>query len=730
MNATGTRPRTLALVLTALLGSTPIFGARQTQPPAATPAKQTPQFEDTARVVAVEVPVNVVDKDGRPVRGLTANDFEVFDEGKAQAITDFETIDLASATFNQDSRPEDLSPAARRHFLLLFDVSFSSPSNIHKARLAAREVMLQQMHPTDLVAVAIYSLETGPRLVVTFTPDRAQVAQAIDSLGTTRSKEIDPLRFLIVPTGQPGQDATSTRNESRTELSEASGAAREHFIVMAEQLEKNERGFKSSEITNFSRSLSEMARILSNLEGRKQVVLFSEGFDSRLFTGDPIVTANVADQRDLLIQRGDITRLDSDEVYGSTSIQTRLREMVSEFRRADCVIQAVDIGGLRAGNDTRQAASVRTGEESLFYMAHETGGELFKDGNNLAQQLEDVLERTSVTYVLTYTPPNPKQPGEFRRLRVRLKNDALSNVRLAHRAGYYAARPFAELDPRERDLLAAQAIATAKAASDFEINVLVATFRATPSWAYVPVIIEVDGETLLRAHTAAALPLEIYGYVTDKEGRVRGFFTQEITLDVGKGRQALEAKGIKYYGHLELAPGEYLVRVLVRNTANGRTAVRAIPLAVPAFESQQAYVLPPFFHDQPGQWLLVRERSGGSSSQSTVYPFTVNGEVYVPAAHAELGPAGDARLCVVAYNLGDGPVTLSGRVVTAAGEVVPGGKIEMVERTTTGIAGYDKILARFEARDLEAGSYVLKVDLTEPVSGRSESSSIGFSVVR
>jgi len=37
------------------------------------------RFEETSEVVAVEVPVNVVGRDGQPVRGLTAADFEVFE---------------------------------------------------------------------------------------------------------------------------------------------------------------------------------------------------------------------------------------------------------------------------------------------------------------------------------------------------------------------------------------------------------------------------------------------------------------------------------------------------------------------------------------------------------------------------------------------------------------------------------------------------------------------------
>ena len=120
-------------------------------------------------------------------------------------LSDFEVIDLSSAeaaTRRMESqRIEALGAAARRHFLLLFDLSFASPTSIHKARLAARDFLLSSLHPADLAAVALYSLETGPQLILAFTPDRAQLARAIDSLGLDNVHDAreDPLRFLIDP---------------------------------------------------------------------------------------------------------------------------------------------------------------------------------------------------------------------------------------------------------------------------------------------------------------------------------------------------------------------------------------------------------------------------------------------------------------------------------------------------------------------------------------------------
>jgi hypothetical protein len=260
--------------------------------------------------------------------------------------------------------------------------------------------------------------------------------------------------------------------------------------------------------------------------------------------------------------------------------------------------------------------------------------------------------------------------------------------------------------------------------------VLLAPFRATPQWAYVPVILEIDGATLLAGQRGDRLQVEIYAYATDERGEMRGFFAQEIGLDVSRGpaREQVAQTGLKYYGHLELAPGSYRVRTLVRNAETGRTAVAVSPVSIPRYEEAQAVVLPPFFPEPSGRWLMVRERQDGGQAGSTVYPFTINGEPYVPAARPEIGPGQDARFCLVAYNLGKGDLDLGGEVLDETGIPIPGADLSLVERTATGIEGYDKLLANLRIADLAAGDYTLRVSLTDRATGRTEANSIAFSV--
>jgi VWFA-related protein len=736
-------------VLLASLLALPLLAAAAAAPP---------RFEETTQVVAVEVPVNVVDREGHSVRGLTAADFEVFDEGARQAITHFEVVDLDA--LRPDQAPADaaaerpgavgtvgdvdaVSSAVRRRFLLLFDVTFSNPTAVLRARLAARDFVLHSLRPTDLVAVATYSLATGPRLVLTFTPDRAQLAHAIGTLGMDKSEKIsqadvDPLRFVIAPpsslaggfdvalppsalggggSGSGRQDAHDVTNEALLDALIAQRAAEEREL----------RAYERSQIVAYTRSLGAMAKALAGLDGRKTVVYFSEGFDSRLLLGREDLGSDEAATEALNVALGNLQLIDNDKRYGNTSLQSAVNRMLEEFRRADCVIQAIDIGGLRAKSNATDAPPV-SGQEALFYLANETGGDLFKDANNFREQLDRVLQRSTVTYLLAFQRSDVRADGAYHRLRVKTR---LAGARLSYRAGYYAPRPYRELSPLEKNLLAAEGIASAVPRSDLDVNLLVAPFRASEKQAYVPVIVEVAGPSLLSGRQKSdRLNLEIYAYVSNRHGQMADFFTRRIALDVKKGRQVLAAAGVKYYGHLELPPGDYRVRVLVRDAESGRTGVQSSALAVPAYQDHEPVLLPPLFIEGRRPWVMVRERAKSGDGASVVYPFTVKGEPYVPAARPMLGGADKAQLCLVGYDLGKGDLTLEGKVLTADGSPSTGGSLALVERTKTGILGLDELLATFEPTGLHPGAYVLRVALTNRANGHTEVNSLPFEVLR
>jgi VWFA-related protein len=733
-------------------------------PTAAAPTAAAPtaaqRFEETTQVVAVEVPVNVTDRAGVPVRGLTAADFQVFDDGSRQPITHFEVVDLDALKPDQSRAPlspgevatvgdvDAIDSAVRRHIMMLFELSFSTPTAIVKARLAAREFALHSLRPSDLVAVATWSLETGPRLVLTFTPDRLQLAHAIDTLGLDRSERVaqegaDPLRFILASpaslslesasalagTGRSTGNGRAPVGEQGQSLGSQLQADLLDTLIHAREAEaKDQREYQRSQITAYTRAMAALAKALDSVKGRKTIVYFSEGFDSRLLLGREDVGSDEAQQESLSIAFGNLQDLDTDRRYGNTELMGSINKMLEQFRRADCVIQAIDIGGLRApANADATNRTATPGRDSLFYLANETGGELFKNANDFQEQLKRVLDRSTVTYLLAFQRSDLKADGAYHRLRVTTR---AAGARLSYRTGYYAPRPFQQLDPLEKNLLAAESIASAAPHTELDVNMLVAPFRAGAQESYVPVIIEVGGGSILAGHKADKVNLEFFAYVSNRQGQMIDFFSHRFGLDVKKGRDALSAAGVKYYGHLDLAPGDYQVRVLVRDADSGRTGVRSLAVAVPAYRKDQPVLLPPLFMEARRNWVMVREHPRGTDSGTVVYPFTVNGEPYVPAARPEFHGADKVQLCLVGYNLGKGDLALTGSVTGADGSPLTGGNLALVERTATGIPGLDKLLATFEPTGLAVGNYVLRVALTDRTTGQKETNSLPFQVVR
>ena len=94
------------------------------------------QVKESVTVSVVEVPVTVVDRGGNPIKGLTRENFEIIDEGKKREISSLDSIDFSSVESMSLASP--LNPAARRNFLLVFDLTFSSPNSISRAQQGAR----------------------------------------------------------------------------------------------------------------------------------------------------------------------------------------------------------------------------------------------------------------------------------------------------------------------------------------------------------------------------------------------------------------------------------------------------------------------------------------------------------------------------------------------------------------------------------------------------------------
>jgi hypothetical protein len=397
--------------------------------------------------------------------------------------------------------------------------------------------------------------------------------------------------------------------------------------------------------------------------------------------------------------------------------------MLESFRRADCTIQAVDIGGLR-GTGEVQGGSAGRGKDALLQMAKGTGGELYENFNDLSAAMGKMLERTSVTYVLAVQPESVKQDGAYHKLRVELKNGKAGRV--IHRPGYYAPRPTAQQNPMERLLSTASGIMSGEESGSVSAAVMVAPFRVSGSeTAYVPVVIEVDGPSLIAGKQGATMPTEIFVYAMDQDGSVQDFLTQTLGLDMAKFEGTLRQSGLKFFGHLELPPGKYTVRTLVRNGNTGAYGLRILPLEVPASTEAGPVLLPPFFPEAPGKWLMIREQ-GRETKQNVQYPFMVKDQPYIPSSMPILGSGQETAVSLVGYNLGSGDVQVRAQIFGADGKEVAPGEMKVLGRETAPGGGPDRLQATFRAPALQPGQYTLRVTLS--AGGQADTSTARFMV--
>src|SRR4051794_5598172 len=578
------------------------------------------QLKETVNVNVIEVPVTVVDSSGNPVRGLTAANFEVYDGGKKQTITSFDKIDFSSTETSNAISP--LNPAARRSFLLLFDLGFSSPKSLVRAQEAARNFVKTAVQPRDLVGVGTIDNDHGFRLQTAFTTDRELVESVIADPSGFRGN--DPLQIA-----NKTFVADLTNGDSAKTPQQATGNAAIANSEMAErqqQMTHSNEQYVRSRVEKQVDYLGQLAKTLRAVPGRKQVILLSEGFDAKYLQGRDARDTEGANRDNDAVMSGQYYRVDSDARFGSSSSLSMLDRMAQAFRASDVVLHAIDIQGVRVQNDVTSGSNLNS-NAGLFTISRPTGGEVFQNSNDLKNNFDRMLRAQEVVYVLSFQGPSANG-GKYHDLKVKLVN---ANGRLNYRTGYYE---HGGETSTERALTTAEVIVNDIAQDDVHVAAFAAPFPAGNGNSQVPIILDINGADLMkeaRGNTAAA---EIFVYAFDDEGVVRDRLYQPLTLDMKKVGDRLKT-GVRYYGTLILPPGSYAIKSLVRagepdrksdNEKRGYARTNVIVSKTGALA-----VLPPIPIDEQPKWLLVKPPDRGGATE---YPFELNGQNFIPSATA------------------------------------------------------------------------------------------------
>jgi VWFA-related protein len=662
-----------------------------------------PRSGAVVEVTLVEVPVNVYDRAGNAIRGLTAADFELTDDGKKREITHFEEIDLAKLV----AAKQTPSPAARRNFMLMFDFSNSTPTSIGRARAAALQFVRNDLTQADVAAVATYSVDNGFKLLTNFTGDRGALSAAIMTLGNPQLFHTsDPLLLgATTPSGMTKGPAierggTKLNSDEYGSIESRYDAWIAPFIEAANRDTKlADEEYRRGRISNQIKTFTNLARLLNSVSGRKQLILLSEGFDPKLVQGREATgtVAEVVNENDVTMS-GHAAKVNTDERYGNSAATSALAAMGELLRRSDVVLHAIDIKGLRGTSDPSEG-NQRVSNEGLYLMTRPTGGEVFKNANDLSTSFNALLKQQEVVYILGFQAPG-ETPGKFHSLKLDVK---APGAKVSYRSGYY--EPNAAPSAMETTLTAGEILLNDVPMDAVKTNIIAAPFPVHGQKPQVPVIVEIDGPSLLAGANGLNVNGDLFIYAFDRENHVIDSLFQRISLDLMKVGPALQMRGLKYYGTLSLPPGDYVIKTLVHVPSKSLDGFKRVDLTVPDFT--QPTVSSPIATEQPGEWLMVR----GTARPERVYdyPFSVAQESFIPAGAWQVSGPTPQHLALFAYNVDPKDLVVTGKLTMPDGSTRDAG-FAVVKATAS------QLMLDLKTDGLAAGRYALDLSV-RPKSG-------------
>jgi VWFA-related protein len=343
-----------------------------------------PSVRESVGVSLVQVPVTVLDSSGAPVRGLQLSDFRLFDDGREIQPGSLDVTEFPPATPDtgpaRPAPPEAVPPAALRRFLLLFDLSYKTPAEFSRARAAAERFVAEQLGDHDIVCVGSLSVQSGASFMKGFTRDRAELRKGLEE--------------LRLPAALP--KPTMTISDEATE----GGRLQAFSGSEVDWLRRPGRALDAGRMEQIIGTLERLAAAFKKVDGRKQIIFFSHGFDM---------------------------------MVDDSSVLHSLEKALDALRRSDCVLNAVDVAGVREGRPDVNSRWGNSAREVLSTMASETSGQFVANSNDFTGQLNRVLDATRVVYLLSFPARSAGHPGAYHRLEVKVNR---SGVRVFARPGY------------------------------------------------------------------------------------------------------------------------------------------------------------------------------------------------------------------------------------------------------------------------------------------------------
>ena len=555
-------------------------------------------FKVNVKLVLVRVVVR--DEQGRAIGNLHKEDFELFDKGKPQVISQFSveqpTTQAAKEEKSSQENPTDENrPAApattekplstpERFVAYLFDDEHLQFANLAQVRDAAQR-HFKTLRPTDRAAL----FTTSGKTMLDFTEDQTKLQDAILRLRPRlqTSAEIDPcpdISFYMADLIVNKHDADATRvgvldyiNCSQTSASNYSALSNVAPVAqrMAPQVVSStaQQVLSKGEMeTHLSLgALKDVINRISRMPGQRIVILVSPGFltpqmeyeyagiiDRAVYSQ---VVVNAIDARGLYvtIPGGDASK------RGIT--------MDPDPKETAVIDPAVLKSQYHAHSATDEA-------EALSSFADGTGGTFFHNSNDFDEGFRRAAEAPAYSYVLGFSPQGLKFDGSFHALKATLKSPQKLSVQA--RRGYYAPKTFEDKAEQAKQEIQ-DAIFSQEEIHELAFDFRTQFFKANDTEAKLTVLAHMDARQLhfRKAEGRNGDELTFASALFNQNGVFLQGTQKIVTLHLKDETLAhMLNSGITMKTSFDVKPGNYLVRVVLRDE-EGQLSVKNGAVEIP-----------------------------------------------------------------------------------------------------------------------------------------------------
>jgi VWFA-related protein len=386
--------------------------------PAATtnPSDPKTRLRVTTRLVQVNVVVN--DKHGKPITGLTKDDFELLDNQKHQKIRVFAEEAESPSAANHAPLPADTysnrvdqqRPEGVTVILLdTLNTDFADQALSQRQLLEFLETLQPQDH------VALYWLgNSGLRVLHDFTTDASALREAA-------------IHFKA----ESGQRLTNSEVPDITSETARLTASHAYFRSAFEKHVANSSTQDRVRLT--IAALVTIANHIGSLKGRKSLVWISGSFPISMgyerFDFDWLNDTGVKFDRDI-VRAGQALTDGNIAVYPVDA-----RGLLGSDVGSATNDSGEDASGPLDPDTHGQTRTAAANIDTLRLMADRTGGKAFYGTNNIAGAIRHAIDDSRLTYTLGYYPEHGKWDGSFHEIKVRVKSPG---AQVRARTGYFA----------------------------------------------------------------------------------------------------------------------------------------------------------------------------------------------------------------------------------------------------------------------------------------------------